>query len=277
MTDQSGPEEQPHPFWEFERAGWERAAARYEECWTDTVLFVGPLLDAVGVRQGPRLLDIACGPGYVSEAAAAAGAQPVGLDVAEAMVEQARRRCPDLEFVVGDALALPFPDASFDAVTMNFGILHVSRPELALSEARRVLVAGGRFAFTTWVAEGNAQDEITAAAVDEHGVAVEVPEGPSYWVFSEPDECRAALASAGFDGDSVAVETVTVEWRIPTADGLFEAQLHAGVRTAAVLRAQPPDRLEAIRSAMAAGVRRHADGEEFALPIVARVIAATAA
>jgi SAM-dependent methyltransferase len=265
------------PFWEFERAGWERAAARYEECWTDTVLFVGALVDAAGVGRGPRLLDIACGPGYVSEAAAAAGARPVGLDVAEAMVEQARRRCPGLEFVVGDALALPFPDTCFDAVTMNFGILHVSRPELALAEARRVLVAGGRFAFTTWVAEGNAQDEITAAALDEHGVGVEVPEGPSYWVFSEPDECRAALGSAGFDRDSVSVETVTVEWRIPTADGLFDAQLHAGVRTAAVLRAQPPDRLEAIRSAMAAGVRRHADGDEFALPIVARGIAATAA
>ena len=179
------------PFWEFERSGWERAAARYEECWTDTVLFVGPLLDAVAVRPRSRLLDIASGPGYVSEAAAARGARPVGLDVAEAMIERARQRCPDLSFVVGDALQLPFPDASFDAVTMNFGILHVSQPQLALAEARRVLVPGGRFAFTTWVAEGNAQDEITAAALGEHGVAVEVPEGPSYYVFADLDECRA--------------------------------------------------------------------------------------
>jgi SAM-dependent methyltransferase len=263
-------------FWEFERSGWERAAARYEECWTDTVLFVGPLLDAVAVRPRSRLLDIACGPGYVSEAAAARGARPVGLDVAEAMIERARRRCPDLSFVVGDALQLPFPDASFDAVTMNFGILHVSQPQLALAEARRVLVPGGRFAFTTWVAEGNAQDEITAAALGEHGVAVEVPEGPSYYVFADLDECRAALATARFDRDSVRVETTTTQWRIPSADRLFEAQLHAGVRTAAALRAQPHDRLEAIRAAMAADVRGYADGDHFALPIVARVIAATA-
>ena len=264
------------PFSEFERAGWERAAARYEECWTDTALFVGPLLDAVPVRPGTRLLDIACGPGYVSEAAAARGARPVGVDVAEAMVERARRRCPGLSFVVGDALQLPFPDTSFDAVTMNFGILHVSRPEVALAEAGRVLGAGGRFAFTTWVAEGNAQDEITAAAVGAHGVAVEVPEGPSYYVLSELEDCRRALADAGFDPDSVRAETVTVQWRIPSPDRLFDAQLHAGVRTAAVLRAQPADRLEAIRAAMAAGVRRYADGDEFALPIAARVIAATA-
>jgi hypothetical protein len=95
-------------------------------------------------------------------------------------------------------------------------------------------------------------------------------------VFSELRECRVALASAGFDRNSVRVETVTVQWRITTPDGLFEAQLHAGVRTAAVLRAQPPDRLEAIRAAMAAGVRAYADGDDFALPIVARVVAATA-
>jgi hypothetical protein len=74
----------------------------------------------------------------------------------------------------------------------------------------------------------------------------------------------------------VTVETVTVLWRVPSADSLFDAQLHAGVRTAAVLRAQPPERLEAIRAAMAEGVRRYADGEAFALPIAARVISARA-
>jgi SAM-dependent methyltransferase len=78
---------------------------------------------------------------------------------------------------------------------MNFGILHVSQPQLVLAEARRALVPGGRFAFTTWVAEGNAQDEITAAALGEHGVAVEVPEGPSYYVFSELEECSRRRGS----------------------------------------------------------------------------------
>jgi ubiquinone/menaquinone biosynthesis C-methylase UbiE len=94
-------------FAEFERAGCERAAPRYEEYWTDTVLFVEPLLGAAGVRAGSRVLDVACGPGFVSEAAAARGARPVGVDIATAMVERARMRCPDLTFVVGDALRLP--------------------------------------------------------------------------------------------------------------------------------------------------------------------------
>jgi SAM-dependent methyltransferase len=261
-------------FAEFERTGWERAAPRYEEYWTDTVLFVEPLLEAAGVRAGSRVLDVACGPGFVSEAAAARAAQPVGVDIAAAMVELARERCPELTFVVGDALQLPFPDASFDAVTMNFGILHVSQPERALAEAHRVLAPGGRLAFTTWLAEGNAEDEITEAALAAHAITVEGPEGPSYHVFADPDECRSALASCGFDTDSLRVDTITSLWRVPSADFLFQAQLQAGVRTAAVLRAQPPDRLEAVRAAMADGVRAHADGDAFALPIAARLVSA---
>ena len=261
-------------FAEFEREGWERAASSYEDYWTDTVLFVEPLLDAAGVRAGSRLLDIACGPGVVSQLAAARGAQPVGVDIATAMVERARTRRPDLSFEVGDAVELPFPDASFDAVTMNFGILHVSQPTRALAEAHRLLVPGGRFAFTTWVAEGNAEDEITEAALAAHAVAVDEPEGPSYHVFADPAEGRRALAACGFDTDSLRIDTVTVVWRVPSADFLFQAQLNAGVRTGAALRAQPPERLEAIRAAMAYAVQGYADGDAFALPIAARLISA---
>jgi hypothetical protein len=83
------------------------------------------------------------------------------------------------------------------------------------------------------------------------------------------------LAQAGFDIDSFQIETVTALWRVPTSELLFEAELHAGVRTGALLRAQPPEQLRAIRTAMVEGVRRYADGEEFALPIVARVISAS--
>jgi SAM-dependent methyltransferase len=261
-------------FWEFERAGWERAAAHYEECWTDTLLFVEPLLDAAGVRAGSRLLDLACGPGLVSQAATARGARPVGLDVAAAMLERARLRCPELTFVEGDAQRLEFPDGSFDAVTMNFGILHLSEPDAALAEGRRVLAAGGRFAFTAWIAEGNAQDEITEAAIARYGVPLDAPDGPPVYRFADPEECRRALAAAGFE--DVRTDTATIPWHEPNPGRLFDAQLHAGVRTAAVLRAQPPERLEAIREAMADGVRRYAQGDEFVLPIAARLVSASA-
>jgi SAM-dependent methyltransferase len=261
-------------FWEFERAGWERAAARYDECWSDTVVFVEPLLDAAGRAARSRVLDVACGPGYVSEAAAARGAEPVGLDVAEAMIRKARLRCPNLTFIVGDAQRLPFADASFDAVTMNFGILHLAEPERAIAEARRVLARGGRFAFTAWVEDGNAVAAIVDEAVAAHAASVDLPQGPPFYRFADTDESRRTLARAGFAADDITVQTVTGVVRFRSAELLFEAELHAGVRTSAVLRGQPADRLKAIRSAIVEGVRRYADGDEFALPMAARVISA---
>jgi hypothetical protein len=95
-------------------------------------------------------------------------------------------------------------------------------------------------------------------------------------VFADRDECRRALAGCGFDTDSLRMDTVSALWRVPSADFLFEAQLQAGVRTAAVLRAQPPERLEAIRAAMADAVRHYTAGDAFALPIAARLISARA-
>jgi SAM-dependent methyltransferase len=264
------------PFAQFERSGWDRAADSYEECWTDTELFVEPLLDAAGVGPGTRLLDLACGPGFVSEAGAKRGAAPLGVDFAPSMVERARGRCPGLEFIEGDAQRLDLPDASFDAVTMNFGMLHLSRPAAALREARRVLTPGGTFAFTVWVEEGHAADEIVHAAIEEHAVPVELPEGPDVYLFAAPERSRAELAAAGFDVGSFTSEVVTEIWRPRTADLLFDAHVRAGVRISGILRAQPPDRLEAIRAAMAEGVRRYADDDGFAVPIAARVTSARA-
>jgi SAM-dependent methyltransferase len=263
-------------FHAYKREGWERAAARYEDCWTDTLLFVEPLLDAAGVGAGTRVLDVGCGPGFVSEAAAARGAEPVGLDVAEAMIERARARSPQLRFVVGDAERLDAADASFDAVTSNFGVLHVPRPEAAMAEARRVLVAGGRFAFTVWVPDRSVPDAIVDDAIAAHAAPVEVPAGPPVDRFADPGECRRALEDAGFEPDGVRVDTVEVAWRLAAPELLFDAHLEAGVQTATVLRSQPPDRLRAIRAAVVEGVRRHADGDAYALPLAARVASAQA-
>ena len=73
-------------FWHLEHDGWERAARNYERCWTDhTFPFIPPLLQATDVSAGTRLLDLACGPGYVSEQAGSVGANPVGVDFSSHM------------------------------------------------------------------------------------------------------------------------------------------------------------------------------------------------
>src|SRR2546425_13368147 len=90
-----------------------------------------PLLDAAEVRSGARALDVASGPGYVAAAAAARGARVTGVDFSLAMVRLARAQNSGVKFRKGNAESLPFPDGSFDAVVMNFGMLHLARPEHA--------------------------------------------------------------------------------------------------------------------------------------------------
>ena len=83
----------------FEAAGWKARAAEYDHYWAAlTSRLSDPLLDAVGAGPGTRILDVACGPGYLAGRAAERGAIAVGVDVAEPMVRLARQRFPRAEF-----------------------------------------------------------------------------------------------------------------------------------------------------------------------------------
>jgi demethylmenaquinone methyltransferase/2-methoxy-6-polyprenyl-1,4-benzoquinol methylase len=96
------------------------------------------------VRDGDRVLDACCGTGDLAIAARGRADSVVGLDFSEPMLERARKKAPEIEFVQGDALALPFDDASFDAVTVGFGVRNVEDLEKGIRELRRVLRPGGR-------------------------------------------------------------------------------------------------------------------------------------
>ena len=188
-------------FREFERAGWESVVAEYDTSFGSlTVQAIEPLLDSVGAGRGVRLLDVATGPGYVAAAAARRGAAVVGVDFSAPMVAEAKRRHPAIEFREGDAEALPFPDESFDGVVMNFAMLHLGRPDQALTEARRVLRAGGMIGFTIWAKpEESVGFGITLRAIQTHGdMKVPLPEGPPFFRFSDPEECARSLLTAGF-------------------------------------------------------------------------------
>ena len=101
---------------------------------------------AAVVRPGDRVLDVCCGTGDLAFAAAEAGGTVTGLDFSEPMLERARGKEPALEWVSGDALALPFADGSFEAVTIGFGLRNLVNAERGLAEMRRVLGPGGRAA-----------------------------------------------------------------------------------------------------------------------------------
>jgi demethylmenaquinone methyltransferase/2-methoxy-6-polyprenyl-1,4-benzoquinol methylase len=96
------------------------------------------------VRPGDVVLDACCGTGDLAVAAARAGGRVTGLDFSEPMLERARRKAPELEWIRGDLLELPFADASFDSATVGFGVRNVDDLQGALSELRRVLRPDGR-------------------------------------------------------------------------------------------------------------------------------------
>jgi ubiquinone/menaquinone biosynthesis C-methylase UbiE len=131
----------PQGFVSFEHSGWEAVSRGYEQHFTGlTSQSVAAVLDAAEVKSGKQVLDVCCGPGIITAAATARGAQTTGIDFSAAVVEIANSNVPDAEFHEADAQSLPYADNSFDAVVCGFGIIHVPDPQKALSEMHRVLI-----------------------------------------------------------------------------------------------------------------------------------------
>ena len=258
----------PHSFREFEHSGWQGIPQQYHQAFGElTTQSIEPLLDAAGVQNGTKVIDIATGPGYVAAAAARRGAKVIGVDFSAAMVAEAQRRNPDGEFREGDAEQLPLADGLFDAAVMNFGILHLGQPDQALAEACRVLRVGGRFGFTAWAKpEETVGFGIVLGAVAAYGDPnVPLPEGPPFFRFSDPNECIRSLLAAGFESPEVV--KVPQMWRLPSLDSLFEFMRDSTVRTAGLLQAQRPDALKKIREAMRDELKKYQKCDAVELPM----------
>jgi demethylmenaquinone methyltransferase/2-methoxy-6-polyprenyl-1,4-benzoquinol methylase len=98
----------------------------------------------IAPKPGERILDIAAGTGTSSAALARSGAEVIAVDFSRGMIETGKRLHPDLTFVFGDALALPFNDDEFDIATISFGLRNTHDTSKALAEALRVTRPGGR-------------------------------------------------------------------------------------------------------------------------------------
>jgi ubiquinone/menaquinone biosynthesis C-methylase UbiE len=262
-------------FTEFEHEGWQRVADKYDSNWaSSTRQFIPPLLDAAKVENGMSLLDIGCGPGYVAAAATDRGASATGLDFSAEMIAIAHKGFPHIQFIEGDAQNLPFPDNNFERVVANFALLHLADPERAMTEACRVLKPGGRFAFTTWAKkEENRFIQIVDDAIQAHAnLNVDLPPGPPYYLYENTRGFREALERAGFDRNSMTFRVHVIEWQVPTAHFIFDAERSAGVRTAGLLARQTTAALSNIKAAIEAGVQRYAKDGGFAIPKAAYIV-----
>jgi SAM-dependent methyltransferase len=235
----------------FEQEGWAtKDVAEYDRlAGRVTAHLVEPLLDAADVRAGTRLLDVATGPGYVARAAVEREAEPVGVDLSEVMLDHARSRTHGIEFVHGDATALPFADESFDAVVGAFVLLHLGRPEAAVAEAARVLVGGGRAAFTVWNVPSRARwlgvmlDAVAAAGATP---PADIPAGPPLFHYADEREFTALLTGAGLA--DVAVQTLDFALELDGADELWHGLIEGSVRVRPLVLSQTEEARDEIRA-----------------------------
>jgi ubiquinone/menaquinone biosynthesis C-methylase UbiE len=238
-------------FKQFEHSGWELVAGKYDEYFQGlTRQTVPALMDGVGAAAGIKLIDVACGPGYVAAEALKRGCTVTGVDFSATMVAKAASTFPEIDFIEGDAENLSMAKDSFDAYTMNFGILHLEQPERALKDAHRVLRVGGRAGLTAW---STAQEALGFAcvlqAIQKHGdSSVQLPEGPPFFRFSEEAEFERCLKQAGFE--QVEFCRINMEWQLNDSSDLFDAFYLGSPRTGGLLRAQPAKNLDCIKQAV---------------------------
>ena len=172
-------------------AMFDAVAAKYDT--TNDILSLGQtrswrkaVVAAVDPKPGERILDLAAGTGSSTQPFFEMGAHPVACDFSAGMIEVGRKQFPHLNFVQGDALALPFEDNSFDAVTISFGLRNVNDTALALQEMYRVTKPGGRlvvceFSHPTWSPFRKVYLEYLMKALP--AVATKVSSSPDAYVY----------------------------------------------------------------------------------------------
>lgn len=194
---------------------FDEVAERYDV--TNDVLSLGQtvrwrrkLVEALAVEPGEHVLDLAAGTGSSTVPFHRAGAVAVACDFSLGMLQVGKRRHPELTFVAGDGMNLPFADNSFDAVTISFGLRNIAEPLTGLAELLRVTKPGGRlavmeFSDPTWRPFSVVYNEYLMRALPP--VARAVSSNPEAYVY------LAESIRAWPDQDSLAALIEEVGWR----------------------------------------------------------------
>lgn len=201
-------------------AMFDDVAAKYDL--TNDVLALGQtrrwraaVVRAIDPKPGQRILDLAAGTGTSSVPFAQAGATVVPTDFSLGMLQVGRQRQPELPFVAGDGLHLPYRDGAFDAATISFGLRNLADRHAGLAELRRVVRPGGRlvvceFSTPTWGPFATVYTEYLMKALP--AVATKVSSNPDAYVYLA-ESIRAWPDQAQLAADIRAAGWERVQWR----------------------------------------------------------------
>lgn len=239
------------------------------------------LLDFVAPQTSERVLDLACGTGIVARTLASRlenGIEITALDFDARMLDVARavseRNGLDIDWLEGDASALPFPNSSFDLVLCQMAIQFFPDRPKALAEAHRVLKAGGRIALNAWYGlERNPFQDAMNRATLKHldGGMVAQP-----YSLGNPDEIGALLTDAGFG--NVVIEPMTIIVRHANPDQFLTFQIRGSAAVLSTVKpldaARHAELADAIRADMAATLREHTTDGRLEIPTHGYIIRA---
>lgn len=201
-----------------QRYGWDLAAQAYEALWQAPLAGAQQaLLAAAALAPGEQVLDVACGTGLVSFAAARAvgpRGKVLGVDLSARMVDAAGRpvhaqQLPQAGFTRMDAEALELPDGGFDAALCALGLMYMPDPAQALREMRRVLRPGGRVALSVWGERARCGWSAVFPIADAE-VASDVC--PLFFQLGKPDALARLCARAGFEAVAQHRIAATLAW-----------------------------------------------------------------
>jgi SAM-dependent methyltransferase len=195
---------------------WAARADRFDAA---SAAFDPALLEAAGLGAADRVLDVGCGAGVSTRAAArvATAGHATGIDVSAPLLAEARRRSraaglANTTFVQGDAQVHPFEPRAYDVVISRFGAMFFGDPVAAFANTARALRPGGRLALVSW--QELARNEwlllVRRALAAGRSLPEPASDAPGPFGLSDPDRVRRILTAAGFE----AVELVAVQERV---------------------------------------------------------------